>query len=462
MNSPVDDPGSVAALLSAQAGRLMRDRTRQTWLVPLLAVPLSHVALSPRFPGDTLDYWLPGYDLAVMRREADTVAALAAAVAASSGTRALSDDEAYRLLEFSHDYVGLAYASLLSEPFLMVGMGAAPALPIEPRRRVAAEWVASGAVPVAMAVFIAARALSMMQHRPMFLLRFDGSHSTITRAVDRHLHHTGVSTWAAALALAHRYWSGAGWRDLGIWQARTLHLVDTDESIKTESDREREEMETQRRRHRVERKRLQQAAAQAQEELRHLRPLRSKVEGLRAGAERLRNREAELVQARDRAVARARALESANADLERECRESRLLLARLMPPAEPRLEPAISAGPSVVEKPEPPVTPLAGRSVFFFTGELRRSSAEATAQSLRALGADEIRTFCLRQGSDGPDVYPPEALVVVDIRFVGHSQSGRIEDRAARSGAQFLALRSGKGSLARTVARELAGRNGTK
>src|SRR6185295_19780440 len=100
---------------------------------------------------------------------------------------------------------------------------------------------------------------------------------------------------------------------------------------------------------------------------------------------------------------------------------------------------------------EPPVTPLAGRAVFFFTGELRRSSAVATAQSLRALGADEIRTFCLRQGSDGPDVYPSEALVIVDIRFVGHSQSGVIEDRAARSGARFLAVRSGKGSLARTV-----------
>jgi hypothetical protein len=49
---------------------------------------------------------------------------------------------------------------------------------------------------------------------------------------------------------------------------------------------------------------------------------------------------------------------------------------------------------------------LAGRTVFFFTGELRKSSAEATAESLRALGADEIRTFCLRQGSHGPEAYP--------------------------------------------------------
>jgi hypothetical protein len=77
---------------------------------------------------------------------------------------------------------------------------------------------------------------------------------------------------------------------------------------------------------------------------------------------------------------------------------------------------------------------------------------EAAAESLRELGADDIRTFSLRQGSDGPDTFPPGGLVVVDIRFVGHSQSGIIADRTERSEAQDLAVRSGKGSLARTVA----------
>jgi hypothetical protein len=40
----------------------------------------------------------------------------------------------------------------------------------------------------------------------------------------------------------------------------------------------------------------------------------------------------------------------------------------------------------------------------------------------------------------------------VDIRFLGHSQSGMIADRAGRNRVQYLAVRSGKGSLARTVA----------
>jgi hypothetical protein len=84
-------------------------------------------------------------------------------------------------------------------------------------------------------------------------------------------------------------------------------------------------------------------------------------------------------------------------------------------------------------------------------------AAEATAASLRALGPREIRTFCLRKGSDGPDAFPPTSLVVVDIRFLSHSQSGGILDRAERGGVQHLVVRSGKGGLARVVAGVLGG-----
>ena len=47
--------------------------------------------------------------------------------------------------------------------------------------------------------------------------------------------------------------------------------------------------------------------------------------------------------------------------------------------------------------------------------------------------------------------------MIVDYRFAGHKQSGMIADRAARSGAQYRALRSGKGSLARNVTQALLG-----
>ncbi len=453
MSCPATDITSDdKARWSAQAGRLMRTHPRQTWLIPLLAVPLSNVALSPCCAPDVLNWCTPQCDPAAMRRDADAIAALAGAVAASNGTRGLTDEEAWLLLQFSHDYIGLGRAVLMAQPFLLVGMNVAPELPTGPLIRLVAEWVASGALPVPMATFITARALPMTKHRPMFLPRIDSYYAQVTRAIDRHLEEQCVATWEDALALAHRFWSGSGWRDLGAWQAHTFYLFETKDMYKTERELEQEEHDKQRRRHRAERKHLLEATAQAQEELRRLRPLRPKVDGLRAETERLRNREAELAQARDRAVARAKTLEAANVKLERERQAASRRIAALTPALDPEPERGLPANTPAPEEQKLPDTLLAGRTVFFFTGELRKSSAEAMAESLRALGADEIRTFCLRQGSHGPDAYPPDALVIVDFRFAGHSQSGQIEDRAARSGAQYLTVRSGKGSLARTVA----------
>jgi hypothetical protein len=73
----------------------MRTHPRQTWLIPLLAAPLSQVALSPCCTSEVLTWLAPNRDLA-----------------ASNGTRGLTDDEAWLFLQFSHDYVGLAGAVL--------------------------------------------------------------------------------------------------------------------------------------------------------------------------------------------------------------------------------------------------------------------------------------------------------------------------------------------------------------
>jgi hypothetical protein len=73
-------------------------------------------------------------------------------------------------------------------------------------------------------------------------------------------------------------------------------------------------------------------------------PLRPKVDGLRAETERLRNRKTELIQAGDRALGRAQALEAANQQLQRECREARHRLAVLTAASGSRAQTRASRG----------------------------------------------------------------------------------------------------------------------
>lgn len=429
MSSPATDtPSDNNASWSAQAGRLMRTHPRQAWLVPLLAVPLSQLALSPCCPSDVLDWCVPGHDLAALRRAAADVEAAASAVAASNRSRGLTAEEAWLLLQFSHDYVGLGYAILMPSPFLMVGMEAAPGLPTGPRLHVVAEWIASGALPVPMAAFITARALAMAEHPPMFLPKMDSHFAPVTRAIDGRLEEQGVATWEDALALAHRFWTSAGWRDLGVWQEHTFYLVGTKDAYKTERDHREEEHETQRRRHRAERRRLQEAATKAQEELPRLRPLQTKVDGLRAETERLRNREAELAEARDRAVARVKALEAANAKLEREGKETSRRLAALTPLPEPGARAGASR------------SPARGRG----TGASRHPARRSGGILLHRRAAQVVRR--------GHRRIPAAQRPRRSRHPLSRPQPVR-PDRAPSppERAQFLVVRSGKGSLARTV-----------
>jgi hypothetical protein len=245
----------------------MRSDPRQTWLVPLLAIPLSHVALSTCGIPDALASSAPGHDVAGIRREAASIAALARTIAASNGTRGITDEEAWALLRFSYAYVGFGRLALMPAAFLMVGMDLLPGLPAGPLLRRVAEWVGSGALRVPMAAFICTRALSMDRHPPMFVPKIDGYYAQLTRAIDHRLEEQRVETWEDALVLAYRFWSASGWRDLNAWQACAFYQFETRDIYKTERELEDEENQKERRQHRAERKRLQQAAGQAQDEL---------------------------------------------------------------------------------------------------------------------------------------------------------------------------------------------------
>jgi hypothetical protein len=436
----------------------MRTQTRESWLVPLLAVPLSRIALSPVLDED--DIVLYAGDQAAGGKLQRLALSVEGVIQSTMVTgRALTDEEAVLLVECSHDCLGLGCGFLYPIGYLLVGAGIPAELTGEPLLRNVARWIVEGPQSVAFSALVITHALSMTEDPMGWLPRANSRYAPVTRAIDRRMHDEGITSWQQALAFAHRYWEGRGWLDLQLWQMNTEYRVE-EQYIEKPRERAAAKHDAVLSRERTERARLQSAVSALESELRVLRPLEDKVEGLRADAERLRVREAELIQARDRALARIEALEAANAGLERELEEARRRLAELSPGPQPESASAAAPGHEVVyvEDTPLPATLLAGREVFFFTGELRRSSAEATAESLRALGADDIRTFCLRQGSDGPDAYPADALIVVDFRFLGHSQSALIADRAERSGAQYLGVRSGKGSLARVVAAALEGR----
>jgi hypothetical protein len=258
-----------------------------------------------------------------------------------------------------------------------------------------------------------------------------------------------------ALNLAHRFWSAEGWVSLGLWQQQALdRMVEWDEGTAAGS-RAPDEHARQVRQHREERKRLQAASAVMEEELRELRPLRDELGRLRETVSRHRTREAELVQARDRALARAEALERTVRELETANRELRYRLAPFLPPPAPpsgdtRAREAAPAADEVL-----PATLLLGRKVFLFTGQMRGDVANEMGESLGVLGAKGVRTYCVHKGSLGPETFPAGALVVLDLRFVGHKHSIPIEDRARKSGAEYLPVKSGKGGLARAVAAAL-------
>ena len=94
--------------------------------------------------------------------------------------------------------------------------------------------------------------------------------------------------------------------------------------------------------------------------------------------------------------------------------------------------------------------------VFLFTGADRGVAVQAQTAALRGLGASKVRVYDLRRGRPGPDLFPAGSVVVVDIRFAGHSQTEEIEARARRSeSVTFVLVQAGGGGLAAKLVERL-------
>jgi hypothetical protein len=94
---------------------------------------------------------------------------------------------------------------------------------------------------------------------------------------------------------------------------------------------------------------------------------------------------------------------------------------------------------------------FAGRRVLVFTGAENADARAAFEQSFRDLGATQVDCYWADR-SRGPDMFPADAIVAVDVSFMSHATWGAIQDRARATGAWFYWGRHGAATLSRATA----------
>ena len=114
----------------------------------------------------------------------------------------------------------------------------------------------------------------------------------------------------------------------------------------------------------------------------------------------------------------------------------------------------IAAYESVAEdasSPPPPNDTFAGRRVLVFTGAENADARAAFAESFRDLGAAQVDCYWADR-SRGPDIFPADTIVAVDVSFMSHSTWNAIQDRARAAGAWCYWGKHGAATLSRATA----------
>jgi hypothetical protein len=113
------------------------------------------------------------------------------------------------------------------------------------------------------------------------------------------------------------------------------------------------------------------------------------------------------------------------------------------------------AGYESVAEDAPPSAPasdtFAGRRVLVFTGAENADARAAFAQGFRDLGATQVDCYWADR-SRGPDTFPADAIVAVDVSFMSHSTWNAIQDRARAAGTWYYWGRHGAATLSRATA----------
>ena len=99
----------------------------------------------------------------------------------------------------------------------------------------------------------------------------------------------------------------------------------------------------------------------------------------------------------------------------------------------------------------PAADTFAGRRVLVFTGAENADARAAFAQGFHDLGAAQVDCYWADR-SRGPDVFPADAIVAVDVSFMSHATWSAIQDRARAAGAWCYWGRHGAATLSRATA----------
>jgi hypothetical protein len=449
---PATQPSAVDL---AWAGRLMREQAGASWLVPLLAPPLAEAVASPL---------LTDADLTRVFRDPAEVRAIWASLAPRldaviQGEATLADQDALDLANAVTWDRGVFALLVPARSVASDALGIDPQLSGPGLVRRLAEVIPTAPVPVAeIALRVEQLLWPLVQSgtRVDFLPRAHTKFAAVTRAIDARCREAGLATWEDALRHAHAHWTATGWRDLLFRDAGPvqLYMDDVDAQLaETAKPAKAEDAGLTTRLHLEERLRDTERSRDA------LAREAKELAGLRDEVGRLRTQEGKLKEARDRAQARVKELEARVVELERLSRDQKHELDALRPadaepPSRQAAEPPPPPEPPVAEPPLPSDL-LTGRRVFLFTGQLRAAVAAEMGRELERIGAEDPQVHCVHKGTLGPETFPEDAVVVMDLRFLGHKHSERIEARARRSGASYLPVKSGKGGLARAVAEAL-------
>lgn len=336
-----------------------------------------------------------------------------------------------------------------------------PDLPLPVMTRRAKAWYRRAEPPVPIAA-LAAAAMSDGSV-PSLVQRGARPGRTLAHDLYRYAQTRGVTTWGAAHAVAADYWSDPGHRTeqlLVAWRAALVSLELSD-LVLPETGRMMADADLE-----------GEAPSADPEKPDEIVPDPVVVAALAARAElEARCRELERVsqeqqveleqsrESRDRARSRLNAQKESLDPLKLElARQSKLIRSLTNQFAELRA----TADTGTIDPIDPPPEEgwpddlLSGIAIVLFSGQERTGVRNSMGDALRAVGAE----VDVRDGNgkrEIPERFAPDTLVICDVRFMSHTFSGLIKDRARRSDVRCVELRHGEGGIVRAVA-AVAGR----